>query len=139
MTSEELENNTKSILFSLTKQVLTTTYRPPSIGLDGMILRLDEELHGVKQAPLTWFENLCKALAGIDSIFLPFDTCVFISSDHKIIVVVYLADITTAVSRSDINRLIDYPRSRFKVTVKGRLKYILGIEIIHTSGGIELS
>ena len=70
---------------------------------------------------------------------LPFDPCVFISADHKILVVVYVDDITTAGSRSDINPLIDHLHSRFQVTVKGSLKYILGIEMKHTPEGMELS
>ena len=102
---------------------------PPGIGLNGKILRLDKALHGLKQAPLGWFEKLSEALTAIGFISLRFDPCVFISADYKIIVVVYVDDITTAGSRSDINRLLDHLRSRFKVTVKGSLNYILGIEI----------
>ena len=98
---------------------------PPGIGLDGKILRLDKALNSLKQAPLAWFGKLSEALASIGFISLPFDPCVFISADHKIIVVVYVADITTAGSRSDINRRIEHLRSRFKVTVEGSLKYIL--------------
>ena len=56
-----------------------------------------------------------------------------------IIVVVYVDDITTARSCSDINRLIDHLRSYFKATVKRSLKYILGIELKHTPEGMELS
>ena len=112
---------------------------PPGIGLDGKILRLDNALYGLKQAPLAWFEKLSKALPKIGFICLPFDSCVIISADYKIIVVVYVDDITTAGSRSDINGLIDHLLSRFKVTVKGSLKYILGIDIKHTPEGMELS
>ena len=94
---------------------------PPGIGLDGMILGLDKARYGLKQAPLGWFEKLSEAVAEIAFISLPFDPCVFLSADHKIIVVVPDDDITTARSRSDINRLIDNFRSRFKLTVKGSL------------------
>ena len=102
---------------------------PPGISLDGKILRLAKALYGLKQAPLARFEKLSEALSEIGFISLPFDPCDFISADHKIIDVVYVDDISTAGSRSDINHLIDHLRSRFKVTVKGRLKYILVIEI----------
>ena len=112
---------------------------PPGIGHDGKILQLDKALSGLKQAPLAWFEMLSEALAEIGFISLPFDPCVFISADHKIIVVVYVDDITSAGSRSDINRLIDHLPSRFNVTVKGSLQYILRIEIKHTPEGMELS
>ena len=112
---------------------------PSSIGLDGKILWLDKGLYGLKQAPLAWFEKLSYVLAEIDFISLPFDPCVCISTDHMIIVVVYVDDITTARSCSDINRLIDHLRSYFKATVKRSLKYILGIELKHTPDGMELS
>ena len=112
---------------------------PPGIGLDGKILRLDKALYGRKQAPRAWFERLSEALAEIGLISLPFDPCVFISVDHKIIVVVYVDDITTAGSRSDINRLMDHLRSQFKVTEKGSHKYILAIEIKYTLEYMELS
>ena len=52
---------------------------------------------------------------------------------------VHVVDITPAGSRSDINRLVDHLRPRFKVTVKGILKYIVGIEIKDTSEAMELS
>ena len=112
---------------------------PPGIGLDGQILQLDKAIYGLKQPPLAWFEKPSDALAEIGFISLPFDTWVFISADHKIIVVIYVDDITTAGSRSDINPLIDHLRSRFQATVKGSLTYILGIEIKHTPEGIEVS
>ena len=55
------------------------------------------------------------------------------------IVVVYVDDMTTAGSRSDINTHIDYLRSWFQVTLKGSLKYIVAIEIKYTPEGMELS
>ena len=111
----------------------------PGIGLDGKILRLYKALYGLKQAPLAWLEKLSEALAEIGYISLPFDPCVFISADYKIIVLLYVDDITTAGSHSDINGLIDHLRSRLRVMVKGCLKYILAIEIKHTREGMEAS
>lgn len=53
---------------------------------------------------------------------LPFDSDVFIRVDYRIIVVACVDDITTAVSRSDINACIDHQRSRFKLTVCASVK-----------------
>ena len=111
----------------------------PGIGLNGNILLLNKALHGLKQASLAWFDMLPESLADIGYIYLTSDPCVFISAHYKIIVVVYVDDITTAASRYDINRRIDHLRCRFKFTVKGSLKYIHGIEIKHTPAGMELS
>ena len=112
---------------------------PAGIDLDGKIPGLHKGLYGLKLAPLPDFEKVSEALADIGFISLPFDPCVFISAAHEIIVVVYVDDMTTAGSRSDLNRLIDQLRSRFKVAVKGSLKYILRIEIKHTPECMELS
>ena len=79
----------------------------PDISLDGKILGLDKAFDGRKQAPLAWFENLSEDCTEIGFIPLPFDPCVFISADPKIIVVAYLVDITTAGSDLiSINSLI---------------------------------
>ena len=109
---------------------------PPGIGLDGKIFRLGKALYGLKQAQLAGFEKLSEALAEIWSISLPFDAHVFMSADHKIIVLVYVDNITSAGSRLYINCVINHLRSRFKIPVKGSLKYILGIEIKHTPEGM---
>ena len=79
----------------------------PDIGLDGKILGLDKAFDGLKQVPLACFENLWEGCAEMGFIPRPFDPGVFISADPKIIVVVYLVDITTAGSDLiSINSLI---------------------------------
>ena len=98
---------------------------PPSIALNGPILRRVKVLYSLKQASLTHFEQLAEALAEMSFISQPFDACVFLSTDHNIIVVVYVDDLTAARSCTDINRLIDHLRSRFMLIVKSSLKYIL--------------
>ena len=69
---------------------------PPGIGLAGKILRLDKRLYRLKEVWLAWVEKLSEALADIGVTSLPFDPCVFISAHHKIIVLVYVGDISTA-------------------------------------------
>ena len=111
---------------------------PPGIRLNRKILVLYKALYGLTQAPLTWFKTLTEALAEIGFISPFFDACVFISGDHKIILMVIVDDITTARSPSDINRLLDHLRSQFKITVQGSIKYILAIHIKQTPVRIEL-
>ena len=111
---------------------------PPGIGLNRQILQLDKAIYGLKQAPLAWFANLSEDLVEMGFISVAFDTYVFISGDHKILVVVYLDNITPAGSCSHINRRIDHLRSGFKVTLNCRLNYILGIKIKHIPDGVEL-
>ena len=69
---------------------------PPGIGLDGIIPRLYKALSGLQQALLAWFKTLSEGLAEIGFISLPLQLCVFLSSDHKIIIGVHVDDITTA-------------------------------------------
>ena len=76
---------------------------PPSIILDGTILRLDKVRYSLEQAPLAWFEKVFEALAEIGFISLPFDLYIFLNTDKMIIVVVYVDHITTAGSLSDID------------------------------------
>lgn len=76
---------------------------------------------------------------GMGWILLPFNLCVSISADNKLIVVASVEDITTVGSRCDINRLIHHVHSGFKITVKESHKHILRIEIRYTPEGMELS
>jgi len=111
---------------------------PPGIGLDGKILRLHKALYSLKQGPLQWFEKLATVLAELGFVSLTFDPCVFINITLNVILVVYVDDITTVGPKPQIEILIDHLKSHFKVTVKGGLKYILGIEVNETEHGLEL-
>ena len=85
----------------------------PGIGLDGKISALKNACHCHEQAPLAWFEKLLEALVKLGFISLTFDPFVHIIGNHNMIIVVNVADNTTARSRSDIYPLFDHLRSRF--------------------------
>ena len=112
---------------------------PPGIGLDGKILLLHKSLYGLKQSPLQWFDKLASVLAELGFVSLAFDPCVFINTNLKVILVVYVDDITTVGASLQIKVLIDHLKTHFKLTIKGGLKYILGIEVTSTEHGLELS
>ena len=113
---------------------------PPSgIGLDSKILRLYKALYGLKDTQLQWFEKLASVLYDRGFISLPFLSYVFINYKLKVILVVYVDNITTVGKGSHIKVIIDYLKSHFKVTVKGGLKYILVFELTTTENGIEFS
>ena len=88
---------------------------PPEIGLGGKVLRLLQSLYGLKQALLAWFETLSSALTELG--FLPcfFDSCVFISPDCNVIIVVYIDDITTVGRQSDIRKVYQYLTKHFTI------------------------
>jgi len=111
---------------------------PPSIGLDGKVLCLLKSLYGLKQAPLAWFARLSSALAELGFLSCSFDPCVFISSDYNVIIVVYVDDITTVGTKSDVRKVCQHLTKHFTVTIKEGLSYLLVIEILHTAPSLEL-
>ena len=111
---------------------------PPSIGQDGKILWLHKALYGLKQGPLQWFEKLATVLAELGFVSLPFHPCVFINITLNVILVVYVDDITIVGPKLQIEILIDHLKSHFKVSVKGGLIYILGIEVNETEHGLDI-
>jgi len=111
---------------------------PPGIGLDGKILPLHKALYGLKQALLQCFERLATVLVELRFVSLPFDPYVFINISLNVILVVYVNDNITVGPKLQIEILINHLKSHLKVTVKGGLKYILGIEVNETERGLEL-
>src|SRR5437879_4057808 len=111
---------------------------PPGIGVDGKILLLYKSLHGLKQTSLHWFDKLASVLAELGIVSLAFNPCVFINTNLKIILVVYVDEITTVGNSLQIKVLIAHFKTHFKLTSKGGLKYILGIEVTLTEYGLEL-
>jgi len=103
----------------------------PVIGLDGKILRLCQALNSSSI-------KLATVLAELGFISLPFDNCLFINVTLYVIQVVYIDDITIVGPRPQIDILITHLKSHFKTTVKGGLKYILGIEVNETEHVLEL-
>ena len=112
---------------------------PPGIGLDGKVLLLKKALYGLKQAPHAWYDRLSSALAEIMFVASNFDPCVFICTERKTILVVYVDDLTIVGTTGDLKRLKEHLQSHFIVTDKGKLHWLLGIEIIETERAIELS
>ena len=111
---------------------------PPGIGLNGKVLHLTKALYGLKQAPLQWYNKLTSVLALKDLKPAHFDPCVFINKECNLILAVYVDDITVVGSPKSLAMLTAHLKTHFEVTTKGRLSYILGIEISHTPDAIWL-
>ena len=111
---------------------------PPGIGLDSKVLLLKKALYGLKQAPHTWYDRLSSALAEIKFVASNFDPCVFICAERKTILVVYVDDLTIVGTTRDLRLLKEHLQSHFTVTDKGKLQWLLGIEITETERAIEL-
>src|SRR5258705_4382684 len=111
---------------------------PPGIGLDSKVLLLKKALYGLKQAPHTWYDRLSSALAEIKFVASNFDPCVFICAERKTILIVYVDDLTIVGTTRDFRLLKEHLQSHFTVTDKGKLQWLLGIEITETERAIEL-
>ena len=105
----------------------------PDIRLDGMILQRNKALYRLKQGLLAWFQKLSQSFLEIVFISPPFDPCVFLSTEQKILVVCIYCQITTARLRSDIKTLKDHLYSEFYVTVNASHKYHLEWQQTHPS------
>ena len=113
---------------------------PPGIGLSGKVLRLRKALYGLKQAPLKWYQKLSQVLSEKGFSSSNFDPCLFIHKTTKIYILVYVDDITIAGKHSPLlNEVIEHFKYHFKVTDKGKLQWLLGIEITYSPTGIHLS
>jgi len=113
---------------------------PPGLGLKGKVLRLKKALYGLKQAPLKWYEKLTRTLSTIGFHPTHFDPCVFVHTDSTTYIVVYVDDLTIASkNQSSYQKLLNLLKSVFKVSEKGPLSWILGIEVLHSKDGITLS
>ena len=67
-----------------------------------------------------------------------FDPCVFICAECKTILVVYVDDLTIVGTTQDFRLLKEHLQSHFTITDKGKLQWLLGIEITETERAIEL-
>ena len=111
---------------------------PPGIGLDGKVLHLLKSLYGLKQAPLAWFERLSSALAELGFLSCSFDSCVFISPEYNVIILIYVDDITTVGTKSDMHKVYQHPTKHFTIMIKEGLFYLLRIEILYTATSLKL-
>jgi len=109
-----------------------------AIGLDGKVLHLLKSLYRLKQATLVWFERLSSPLTELAFLSCCFDPCIFIFPNYNVIIIVYIDNITTVGRKLDVRKVYQHLMKHFIITIKKELSYLLGIEIQHTTTGLEL-
>lgn len=118
-----------------------TVFMEPPAGLDlpkDKCLRLKKALYGLKQSPRAWNSALNSALVDIGMHRLNSDPCIYVHTDKKIYLAIYVDDgLVIADQEKDCEKVIEMLNSRFTTkTLSGQI--FLGIEITRTESEILL-
>jgi len=103
----------------------------------GRVCRLLKALFGLKHSPRVWYATIEAFLKTLGLKPTQADQCVFVSSDGKVIMAIYVDDLL--VIGEDENRISSIKAKlsqRFRMTDLGPTAKYLGIEIFRTNKGI---
>ncbi|XP_073358178.1 uncharacterized protein [Aegilops tauschii subsp. strangulata] len=106
------------------------------------LCRLVKALYGLKQAPRAWHARLGAALRAHGFVPSTADTSLFIVQRPEVTmyILVYVDDIIlVSSSASATDRLVSSLGAEFAVKDLGRLHYFLGLEVLHSDGGLTLT
>ncbi|XP_073363658.1 uncharacterized protein [Aegilops tauschii subsp. strangulata] len=106
------------------------------------LCRLVKALYGLKQAPRAWHARLGAALRAHGFVPSTADTSLFILQRPEVTmyILVYVDDIIlVSSSASTTDRLVSSLGAEFAVKDLGRLHYFLGLEVLHSDGGLTLT
>ena len=107
-----------------------------------LVCKLNKSIYGLNQASCQWFTKFSSSLLNHGFTQSKNDYSLFFhgSSSSLVILLVYIDDIIFASANIDsINKIKHLLQSLFKLKDLRPLKYILGLEIAHSSKGITLS
>ncbi|MCI22388.1 retrovirus-related Pol polyprotein from transposon TNT 1-94, partial [Trifolium medium] len=114
-------------------------------GLEGIpvnkVCKLDKSLYGLKQASRKWYEKLSQFLTTIGYAQMPSDPTLFTKKDGSKFstLLVYVDDIVlTGNDLAELTMVKNHLHTTFGIKDLGILKFFLGIEVAHSSGGITL-
>ena len=111
-------------------------------GREEWVLRLKKALYELKQAPRAWYFKLHKCLLSLGFTKIRHEQAVYVksSSDHKLIVGVYVDDLIITATRSeDVKIFKARMAEKFEMSDLGSLSLYLGIEVYQRCNGIYLS
>ena len=119
--------------------------QPPGFVAQGecqKVCRLRKAIYGLKQSPRAWFDKFTEAVLQIGLSRSVTDHSLFFSNSSAglVIVVVYVDDIIiTGSDTPGISRVKEGLQRRFHTKDLGQLRYFLGIEVLRSRSGINLS
>ena len=111
-------------------------------GREEWVLRLKKALYGLKQAPRAWYFKLHQCLLSLGFTKSRHEQAVYLksSSDHKLIVGVYVDDlIVTGTRTEDVKIFKARMAEKFEMSDLGSLSLYLGIEVYQRFDSIYLS
>ena len=106
------------------------------------LCKLHKSIYGLKQAPRAWFSRLTDKLRAIGFVASKADPSLFIwqTTDILVLTLIYVDDIIlTGNSSAAIHQVITNLQVDFAVKNLGKLSYFLGVEVLHTDGGLYLT
>jgi hypothetical protein len=116
---------------------------PPGVTTSkpNQVCKLSKSLYGLKQASRKWYEKLTGLLISNGYKQATSDASLFTKkgSDSFTVLLVYVDDIILAGdSLAEISFIKNILNQAFKIKDLGKLKYFLGLEVVHSQNGISL-
>jgi len=102
----------------------------PGYEEEGQCAHLNRSIYGLKQSPRQWYQRLTGFLIPLGYVTAHFDPCILIHLEHKVIVAIYMDDITiTRPNTTQRENLKKSLKEEFKLSDLGSLNWLLGIEV----------
>jgi len=97
---------------------------------EGQCACLNRSIYGLKQSPSQWYQRLTGFLIPLGYVTAHFDPCILIHLEHKVIIAIYVDDITiTEPNITQRENLKKSLKGEFKLSDLGSLNWLLGIEV----------
>lgn len=105
-----------------------------------MVLRLRKSLYGLKQTPREGHSTLRKALAAKEVLKTNFNPSIFMNRTGSIIIATFVDDLRSVYSdEGEEVELVQHLKTRFQITGRDPINWMVGINIIFSPDNIRLS
>lgn len=103
---------------------------PPGFKRNGLVMKLQQALHGLPRSPYLWFKELSQSLSSLGFTPVFEDPCIL--TNGRIIVFFYVDDIVVASRKEDrpkSNELVRKLQSLYEIRDLGELQWFLNIRV----------
>jgi hypothetical protein len=107
---------------------------PTGILAQGMVLKLNRSLYGLKQSPRCWNSKFTKVLKENGYVQSDADNCLFVRIENEkySAIAIYVDDCLIIGNRENVNKIKNILEQNFKMKDLGKLGKIVGIEVERT-------
>ena len=114
---------------------------PPGVGLNGKIWKPDKAGYGLRQAARAWNCKLSEEMKTLGFKQCHSDPCLFIRGEgkDKVYALFHVDDAIVVGTEENIARTVDAIEGVFKIKRLGKVKYFLGIEVLHSPHGYAVT